>query len=410
MSVVFHRSAGKMILKGLAAALVFSLAWIGSVAGATSYSNVYVQSGPSLASLYGPPGYRSAQLAPLAAAPLMSSFIPPCVSPCAIPGQQIAAIAPVATSSANFVSYNSPVSVPVVVAPANDDTTSYEYSYVVYDENTGDQKAQRELSDGSVVRGQYSLIQPDGYVREVQYTADDVKGFNAVVKNFLPQFELKTASGEKASPCPEVKSEPLKESPEGESKDLEPESHEAHVEETHEGHDHEGHDHGEHEGHEEHGEPESKEKSKEESKEGSQEESKEEKEPEKSEESKEQGEADKKGEKEESKSSEEEGGEKKEEGSEEKKESSEESKEGSEEKKEGSGEKKEGSEENKEGSEEKKEEEPRAENSAEEKPAELNALVSYNDIIKCLQAAINGVNTPKPTASPLTYIILNKPC
>lgn len=56
------------------------------------------------------------------------------------------------------------------------DTASYEYSYVVYDENTGDQKAQRELSDGSVVRGQYSLIQPDGYVREVQYTADDVKG------------------------------------------------------------------------------------------------------------------------------------------------------------------------------------------------------------------------------------------
>lgn len=53
---------------------------------------------------------------------------------------------------------------------------SYQYSYVVYDENTGDQKAQYESSDGSKVQGQYSLIQPDGYVREVQYTADDLKG------------------------------------------------------------------------------------------------------------------------------------------------------------------------------------------------------------------------------------------
>lgn len=52
----------------------------------------------------------------------------------------------------------------------------YEYSYVVVDEDTGDQKAQQESSDGSVVRGQYSLIQPDGYIREVQYTADDVSG------------------------------------------------------------------------------------------------------------------------------------------------------------------------------------------------------------------------------------------
>lgn len=46
----------------------------------------------------------------------------------------------------------------------------------MYDENTGDQKAQREESDGSNVKGQYSLIQPDGYVREVQYTADDLNG------------------------------------------------------------------------------------------------------------------------------------------------------------------------------------------------------------------------------------------
>lgn len=52
----------------------------------------------------------------------------------------------------------------------------YQYQYVVYDEETGDHKAQREQSDGSVVRGEYSFLQPDGYVREVQYVADDVSG------------------------------------------------------------------------------------------------------------------------------------------------------------------------------------------------------------------------------------------
>lgn len=56
------------------------------------------------------------------------------------------------------------------------ESTGYEYSYIVYDDSTGDHKAQRELSDGSVVRGEYSFLQPDGYVREVQYVADDIQG------------------------------------------------------------------------------------------------------------------------------------------------------------------------------------------------------------------------------------------
>lgn len=35
---------------------------------------------------------------------------------------------------------------------------------------------------GDVVKGQYSLAEPDGTIRVVQYTADKVNGFNAVVK------------------------------------------------------------------------------------------------------------------------------------------------------------------------------------------------------------------------------------
>ncbi|KAH8378036.1 hypothetical protein KR093_008579, partial [Drosophila rubida] len=58
---------------------------------------------------------------------------------------------------------------------------SYSFNYAVNDESTGDIKDHSETRDGYVVRGSYSLIDPDGYKRTVTYTADDVHGFNAVV-------------------------------------------------------------------------------------------------------------------------------------------------------------------------------------------------------------------------------------
>ncbi|KAH8251344.1 hypothetical protein KR032_008461, partial [Drosophila birchii] len=67
---------------------------------------------------------------------------------------------------------------------------SYSFNYAVNDESTGDIKEHSETRDGYVVRGFYSLIDPDGYKRTVTYTADDVHGFNAVV-NRVP-YALKT--------------------------------------------------------------------------------------------------------------------------------------------------------------------------------------------------------------------------
>lgn len=49
------------------------------------------------------------------------------------------------------------------------------------DGHTGDQKTQTEVRDGDVVKGSYSLVEPDGTIRTVTYTADDHNGFNAVV-------------------------------------------------------------------------------------------------------------------------------------------------------------------------------------------------------------------------------------
>ncbi|KAL0840206.1 hypothetical protein ABMA28_015495 [Loxostege sticticalis] len=57
----------------------------------------------------------------------------------------------------------------------------YQFNYGVADGHTGDQKSQWESRDGDVVKGQYSLVEPDGTVRTVNYSADDHNGFNAVV-------------------------------------------------------------------------------------------------------------------------------------------------------------------------------------------------------------------------------------
>lgn len=54
------------------------------------------------------------------------------------------------------------------------------------DHHTGDIKHQSEVRDGGVVKGQYSLVEPDGSIRTVDYTADDVHGFNAVVTKSAP--------------------------------------------------------------------------------------------------------------------------------------------------------------------------------------------------------------------------------
>lgn len=57
----------------------------------------------------------------------------------------------------------------------------YAFKYGVQDHHTGDHKSQHEERDGDVVKGEYSLVEPDGTIRNVKYTADHHNGFNAVV-------------------------------------------------------------------------------------------------------------------------------------------------------------------------------------------------------------------------------------
>lgn len=63
-----------------------------------------------------------------------------------------------------------------------DPNPQYSYAYNVEDALTGDSKNQQESRSGDVVQGSYSLTDPDGTRRTVEYAADPVNGFNAVVR------------------------------------------------------------------------------------------------------------------------------------------------------------------------------------------------------------------------------------
>lgn len=64
-----------------------------------------------------------------------------------------------------------------------DDHPRYAFEYGVNDQHSGDIKHQKEERDGDVVKGQYSLVEPDGNVRTVNYYADWDSGFHAEVTN-----------------------------------------------------------------------------------------------------------------------------------------------------------------------------------------------------------------------------------
>lgn len=63
------------------------------------------------------------------------------------------------------------------------DEPNYNFAYEVNDAHTGDIKSQHESRRGQTVLGQYSLLQPDGIRRTVDYRSDDHSGFQATVNN-----------------------------------------------------------------------------------------------------------------------------------------------------------------------------------------------------------------------------------
>ncbi|CAO1330882.1 unnamed protein product [Diamesa serratosioi] len=65
----------------------------------------------------------------------------------------------------------------VAEAPAN-----YDFNYAVNEPSTGDVKSQWEKATNGAIQGTYQLNDADGFLRTVEYTADDVNGFQANVR------------------------------------------------------------------------------------------------------------------------------------------------------------------------------------------------------------------------------------
>ncbi|CAG9860134.1 unnamed protein product [Phyllotreta striolata] len=86
-------------------------------------------------------------------------------------------VAPVAVQPAAVVK-----KVKYVKKEEYDANPQYEYGYDIDDAQTGDSKSQNEQRQGNFVQGSYSVVDPDGHKRTVEYTADPINGFSAVVR------------------------------------------------------------------------------------------------------------------------------------------------------------------------------------------------------------------------------------
>ncbi|XP_075170537.1 larval cuticle protein A2B-like [Haematobia irritans] len=88
----------------------------------------------------------------------------------------------VAAASAAVIVPSAPVLAKTVELEEYDPHPQYKYGYDVQDSLSGDNKGHVEERDGDIVRGEYSLIDSDGFKRTVTYVADPINGFNAVVR------------------------------------------------------------------------------------------------------------------------------------------------------------------------------------------------------------------------------------
>ncbi|XP_049801319.1 cuticle protein 18.6-like isoform X2 [Schistocerca nitens] len=137
--------------------IVLSVVVAVASAGYLGAPAVYAPGAPLAARAYAAPAYA----APIAryAAPVARAYA-----------------APVARAYAPAVA-----AAPAAVAAEYDPHPEYSFAYNVQDALTGDSKTQHESRSGDVVQGSYSVAEPDGSIRTVDYTADPVNGFNAVV-------------------------------------------------------------------------------------------------------------------------------------------------------------------------------------------------------------------------------------
>ncbi|CAH0402386.1 unnamed protein product [Chilo suppressalis] len=80
-----------------------------------------------------------------------------------------------------FTVFAMPAVIGIIVTDPPPLAIQYKYSYDIQDPTTGDTKSQHEVRQGNIVTGQYSVVEPDGTKRIVDYNVHPRKGFTAVV-------------------------------------------------------------------------------------------------------------------------------------------------------------------------------------------------------------------------------------
>ncbi|CAK1545602.1 unnamed protein product [Leptosia nina] len=81
-------------------------------------------------------------------------------------------------------------------------TTEYNYWYHIIDPSTGDAKGQQEVRHGDTVKGFYTVLDPDGTKRTVDYLADSRNGFKAFVRSVPIGTDSRTPSEGKQYSAP----------------------------------------------------------------------------------------------------------------------------------------------------------------------------------------------------------------
>ncbi|XP_050525384.1 cuticle protein 21-like [Daktulosphaira vitifoliae] len=180
-----------IILPILAAVTALAIAEV--VVPAPAYATTSVSSHGPLAWAYLQPFYQSAPVVAAYTVPAAKIAVPAAAAVDATPAKIVSPTFEVPTTKlvtpiAQVKTYT-PTVVPVAkflqVVPAqlqSQANPSYTFAYHVQDQLTGDSKSQEETRQGNFVKGRYSLVEPDGSRRTVDYTADPTHGFNAFVQ------------------------------------------------------------------------------------------------------------------------------------------------------------------------------------------------------------------------------------
>ncbi|XP_062544250.1 putative uncharacterized protein DDB_G0271606 isoform X2 [Armigeres subalbatus] len=73
-----------------------------------------------------------------------------------------------------------------------DPNPSYQFGFDVKDDEFTNYQNRKEQRDGNVIKGSYSVVDSDGFIRTVTYTADPKEGFKAEVSRQPTDIVVKT--------------------------------------------------------------------------------------------------------------------------------------------------------------------------------------------------------------------------